>query len=122
MADMSPLARLLRDKQREGMSFREMERVALQAGYRFTSSSFEQVAKDARARRLGLDAIKALSVVLGISASRVAELDDERWGLTRRDTGTVDLSDPRLSDADRQMILSWLRERGIDPRPARNVS
>lgn len=27
----------------------------------------------------------------------------------------LDLSDPRLNDTDRQMILAWLRERGINP-------
>jgi hypothetical protein len=81
---MSPLARRLQARQQE-MGYREMERFVWDAkGIRFTSSSFEQVAKDQRADRLTAEAIKAVATVLDLPDREVADLDDERWGITRQ--------------------------------------
>jgi hypothetical protein len=78
---MSPLARLLVSKQDNGLSFREMERKAYAKGHRYSSSAFEQVAKDARAGRLDIEAIKAIAAGTDEDVETIARLDDERWGI-----------------------------------------
>jgi hypothetical protein len=82
---MSPLARLLVRKQDNGLSFREMERKALAKGFRYSSSAFEQVAKDGRAGRLDIDAIKAIAAGIDEDVATIARLDDERWGILHAD-------------------------------------
>lgn len=108
---MSPLARRLRAKQDNGLSYREMERMALAQGVRYTSSSFEQVAKDQRADRLGVDALRAIGIVLDLTPEEVAAIDDQRWGLRhvalKDNAGDVDLrdipDDVVLSEAARRL-------------------
>lgn len=109
---MSPLARLLQAKAEE-MPYREMERHVLQAkGIRFTSSSFEQVAKDQRADRLTAGAIRAVAEVLGLRPGQVAVLDDERHGIRHakpgeaEDVATAILGDVDLIDEARDHLLA----------------
>lgn len=78
---MSPLARLLLQKQSNGLSFKEMERNALGRGHRYSSSAFEQVAKDGRAGRLDLKALEAIAAGVGETVQEIARLDDARWGI-----------------------------------------
>jgi transcriptional regulator with XRE-family HTH domain len=46
---------------------------------------------------------------------RVLAGGEPRTG-ARRGPRTVNLDDPRISEADREMLRAWLRERGIDPQ------
>lgn len=89
-AGMSPLARLLTRKQSDGLGFREMERKALAKGFRYSSSAFEQVAKDRRAGRLDIEAIRAIAAGVGEPVELIARLDDERWGLRHTYTPAED--------------------------------
>jgi hypothetical protein len=115
---MSPLARRLQAKQQE-MSYREMERrVWDEARIRFTSSSFEQVAKDQRADRLTADAVKAVATVLGLTEREVADLDDERWGIRRHVARPAAAhEEPDLTGVPTEELLSEIARRAGASNP-----
>lgn len=108
---MSPLAQRLRSLNDNGLSYREMERLALARGVRYTSSSFEQVAKDQRADRLGVDALHALSIVLKITPEQVAELDDQRWGLREHVASSIPEDEVDLARVATEKLLAELAKR-----------
>lgn len=81
---MSPLARLLQQKRDNGLAYRQMERNAIKQGHTYSSSAFEQVAKDQRAGRLDIEAINAIAAGVGERPEVIASLDDARWGLPER--------------------------------------
>lgn len=77
---MSPLARLIREKNRAGMSFRKMEHNALAAGYNdYSAEAFRQLANDERKGPLNPAVAPAVAAGIGETAQRVLALDDERW-------------------------------------------
>lgn len=78
---MSPLARLIRQKRDNGVSYNEMERRALLKGHRLSGSAFGQIANDERAGRLDKETIEAIAAGIEETMQLVAELDDARWGI-----------------------------------------
>lgn len=107
-AGMSPLARLLKSKQDNGLTYREMERAALVKGHRYSHNAFEQVAKDQRKGRLDVEAIDAIAAALEMDRETIAKLDDERWGI-RHDADPDDFRYKRpdgISDSDWDRIRS----------------
>lgn len=113
---MSPLARLIRQKQDNGLSFNEMERRALMHGHRLSASSFGQIANDERAGRLDKETLEAIAAGLDETMHLIAELDDARWGIFHNvATGgggprtLSDLSLQELADEQRRIADEMMR-------------
>lgn len=119
---MSPLARLIRQKNSDGLSYREMERQALLKGHRLGSSSFEQIASDGRARPLSSDTIRAIAAGVGESPQHIAELDAERHGLWGK-AGSIEAAieeDRTLTRKEKQRLRALVASmREQKPPPAR---
>lgn len=115
---MSPLARLLQRKNAEGLTYTAMAHKAYQANLELSTSRISQIANDQTAGRLPPDTVKALAFVLDERPERIAELDDERFGLTRRHVareGSVDPLD--LSTVATEKLLDEIARRaGGNPR------
>lgn len=79
----------------------EMSRRAIRAGYDLSTSRISQIAnnKDVEGR-LPPDTIKALAKALDVTPERVAQLDDERFGIGRRYVAAKesDLTDASIDD------------------------
>lgn len=109
---MSPLARVLTALQQDGTSFREMERIAWdKKKVRYSSSSFEQVAKDQRAGRLDPPALEAIAAVTGLHIRQVADLDDQRWGIQRSYVAHESSADIDLADVPTDRLLEEIARR-----------
>lgn len=124
---MSPLARLIRQKNSDGLSYREMERQALLKGHRLGSSSFEQIANDHRARPLSSDTIRAIAAGVGESPQRIAELDAERHGLWGK-AGSIEAAidaDRTLSRKEKERLralVASMREHNPPPNDQANTA
>lgn len=117
---MSPLARLVTSKNKDdGISYREMERRADRAGYDYSSSSFENVAKDKIRRPLDPDQVVAIAAGIGEMPETIADLDAARWGWGRRAETTSPIearrraleTDPRVPNEVRAYLLGKLAEK-----------
>lgn len=114
---MSPLARRLQAVQRNGLSYREMERVVAKQDIKFTSSSFEQVAKDQRADRLTADAVRAVAIILEVSPEMVASWDDERHGILRHVARRATAQDVNLEEVSTEELLAEVAKRAGAANP-----
>lgn len=110
---MSPLARFLHRLRADGLSFGEMSKIAIRKGHDLSVSRISQIAADEPRRRLPQDMVKALAAATGESPTRIAVLDDQRWGIARGDIeGTGDdladeiRNDRGLSDEVRELLLA----------------